>query len=80
MLGRLRMDIDECIKRYLSLSSTALQLERSKVNAIGQAKSLWKDEGAYQGDALAAEFRKAAYDLEGDEDAKLLWRDSGCRV
>jgi hypothetical protein len=80
MLGRLQMGVDECIRKYLDVSSAAFQPKRSKANIIGRAKGLLKGEGAYQGDQLAAEFKKAALSFEGDENAKLLCPNARCRV
>ncbi|KAI0470488.1 hypothetical protein GGR56DRAFT_660588 [Xylariaceae sp. FL0804] len=80
MLGRLHMGVDECIQKYLEVSSAAFQLKRSKVNIIGRAKDLLKGEGAYRGDQLAAEFKKAALAFDGDENAKLLLPDSPCKA
>ncbi|KAI3322944.1 hypothetical protein HD806DRAFT_545036 [Xylariaceae sp. AK1471] len=80
MLGRLQMGVDECIRKYLDVSSAAFQPKRSKANIFGRAKGFFKGEGAYQGDQLAAEFKKAALDFEGNEDAKLLCPNSLCKV
>lgn len=80
MLDRLHMTVDECISRYLELSSQAFQLKRSKTNVFGRVIGKLKGEGAYQADNLAAAFKNTALLLEGDENARLLYTDSSCKV
>jgi hypothetical protein len=80
MLGRLRMDVDACISKYLELSSAAFQPKRAKAHFFGKAKDLWKADGAYRSDCLATEFRNVAKALEGDEQAKLTHPNTDCRV
>ncbi|KAI1075489.1 hypothetical protein F5B20DRAFT_559891 [Whalleya microplaca] len=80
MLGRLEMGVDDCIKKYLEVSSAAFQRKRPSVDLLGRAKGFLKGEGAYQSDQLAAEFKRAAYDFEGDESAKLLRHNTTCKV
>ncbi|KAI8945925.1 hypothetical protein F4801DRAFT_97997 [Xylaria longipes] len=80
MLGRLQMEVDGCIRKYLEVSSAAFQPKRSRANIIGRAKGFFKAEGAYQGHQLATEFKKAALEFEGNEDAKLLCQNSPCKV
>ncbi|KAI0451208.1 hypothetical protein F5B21DRAFT_390545 [Xylaria acuta] len=80
MLGRLQMEVDECIRKYLEVASAAFQPKRSRANIVGRAKGFLKAEGAYRGDQLAAEFKKAALAFEGNEDAKLLRQDSPCKA
>ncbi|KAF2175094.1 hypothetical protein K469DRAFT_81105 [Zopfia rhizophila CBS 207.26] len=80
MLGRLRMDVDTCINKYVELSSAAFQPKRSKANIFGKAKDLWKTDGAYRSDCLATEFKKLAQALECDEQSKLIHPDTTCRV
>lgn len=80
MLGRLRMNVDECIKSYLQLSSTAFQPKRSKMNIAGAVKDKLQARGAYRSEALANEFKKVAKSVEGSEDATLYLSDTTCRV
>lgn len=80
MLGRLQMEVDECILKYLEVSAAAFQPKRSRANILGRAKGFLKAEGAYRGDQLVAEFKKAALAFEGNEDAKLLRQDSPCKA
>ena len=80
MLGRFHMSVDECIAKYLDLSSAAFQPKRAKLNFLGKGKDLWKADGAYRGERLASEFKVVSKKLEGDEDAKLASADTACRV
>ncbi|KAI1358173.1 hypothetical protein F5Y08DRAFT_351165 [Xylaria arbuscula] len=80
MLGRLQMGVDECIRKYLDVSSAAFQPKRSRANIPARAKDLFKAQGAYQEQSLEAEFKKAALEFEGNEDAKLLCTSSPCKV
>lgn len=80
MLGRLRMDIDECIEKYLQLSSAAFQPKRSKMNIVGAVKDKLQARGAYRSETLANEFKKVAKSVEGSEDATLYLPDTNCRV
>ena len=72
MLGRLRMDIDTCIEKYLLLSSEAFQPKRSKVDILRRAKDVWNAEGAYRAECLTAQIKAVAQSFAGDENAKLL--------
>lgn len=80
MLGRLRMDVDTCIEKYLKLASAAFQPKRYKVNILGRLKDLWKTDGAYRSDCLTTEFQKMALEVEGDKQAKLIHPGTDCRV
>ncbi|KAI0975279.1 hypothetical protein F4678DRAFT_322006 [Xylaria arbuscula] len=80
MLGRLQMGVDECIRKYLDVSSAAFQPKRSRANILARAKDLLRAEGAYQGHQLEIEFKKAALAFEGNEDAKFLCPSSPCKV
>lgn len=80
MLGRLQMDIDTCIDKYLKLSASAFQLKRSKANILGKARDLAHLTGAYRSECLVDEFKRAARELEGNEEAKLAHQDATCRV
>lgn len=80
MLGRLRMDVPECINRYLELSASAFTPKRSKLNIVGKGKDLWTMSGKYRSDCLVKEFRAASKDFAGDADALLYEPDGRCKV
>ncbi|KAM5354667.1 hypothetical protein ACJ41O_001314 [Fusarium nematophilum] len=80
MLGRLRMDVDECISKYLELSAAAFSLKRTKFDLVGKGKDLWKAAGKYRSDCLAEEFTKAAKLVDGDEEALLYDPQGTCKV
>ena len=80
MLGRLGMDVDTCIQKYLKLSSAAFRLKRSKVDILGRAQDLVQISGAYRSSCLVDEFKNAARECEGDEETKLVHDDTSCRV
>lgn len=80
MLGRFQMTVDQCIEKYLELSSAAFQPKRAKANIFGRAKDVWKTDGAYRGDRLVSEFKTVSEQLEGDADAKMIKVDSPCKV
>lgn len=52
----------------------------SKADVFGREKDMLKAKSRYQGDALIEEFKSVAFDLEADEDATLLSKDTACRV
>lgn len=74
------MDIDTCIAKYLELSAAAFQPKRHKANLVGKAKDVWKTDGAYRAESLAAEFKRVTAEVEGDENAPLFDPESGCKV
>lgn len=80
MLGRFHMTVDECIDKYLQLSSAAFQPKRSKTNILGVAKDKFQAKGAYRSETLAEEFKKVSKVVLGSEDASLLDPDTTCRV
>lgn len=80
MLGRFHMTVDECIDKYLQLSSAAFQPKRSKSNILGAAKDKLQAKGAYRSETLAKEFKKVSKVVLGSEDASLLNPDTTCRV
>ena len=76
MLGRLGTDIDECIEKYISLSSVVFK--RKKI--VRNVRDIWKAKGAYNTEGLAFEFRSAAREIIGDEQALLRDANSPCKV
>ncbi|KAK8104493.1 phospholipase- patatin family protein [Apiospora kogelbergensis] len=80
MLGRLQMDVDECIVKYQKISAAAFQAKRSPADVLGRGKDLWKGKGRYKGDRLVEEFKQAALEFEDNEDATLFSNDAKCKV
>ncbi|KAK3322992.1 acyl transferase/acyl hydrolase/lysophospholipase, partial [Apodospora peruviana] len=80
MLSRLRMGVDECIEKYIQLSSEAFRLKRSKMDILSRGRDMWKADGKYRSDRLADEFREGARLAERDADTHLFKPDAGCRV
>ncbi|KAI9862173.1 MAG: hypothetical protein M1824_001554 [Vezdaea acicularis] len=80
MLGRLQMDVDTCINKYIELSSAAFQPKRVKGNFFGKAKDILKVEGTYSSDSLASEIRNIVKSQEGDAEAKLRNSNAPCKV
>jgi hypothetical protein len=80
MLGRLRMEVQECIDRYIELSSTAFSPKRSKARVISKLIDKWDVNGKYRADVLADEIRRAVQDSLGDAEAKLFDPNPACKV
>ena len=82
MLGRLRMDVQTCIEKYIELSSAAFTLKRPKANLLGKWRDEWEVDGAYRADVLAEEIRQVVKDnlQDGDPEARLFDPDPVCRV
>ncbi|KAI1120636.1 hypothetical protein F5Y10DRAFT_289506 [Nemania abortiva] len=79
MLGRLQMDVDECITKYINLSKKVFQPKRKKFELISKMLDLWTVKGSYDSEALEAEFKNEAHNREGDENA-LLESESSCKI
>jgi len=82
MLGRLQMDVQACIDKYIELASAAFEPKRSKVNVFSKAKDKWDVNGAYRSDVLEREIKQAVKDQldSKDPEAKLLDPDPVCKV
>jgi hypothetical protein len=82
MLGRLRMDIQECIDKYIELSSAAFMPKRAKSNIFSKLKDKWEVNGKYRADILAQEMRRVVGNsLESkDPESKILDPDPVCKV
>jgi|SRR5271156_878524 len=82
MLGRLRMDVQTCIDKYIELSSAAFVPKRSKVNFLSKLKDKWEVNGTYRADVLVKEMRQAVQDNLEDKDpeAKLFDPNPACKV
>lgn len=53
MLGRLRMDIDDCITVYQDLAGKVFKPKRSKFNFVGKGKDLWNISGSFDAEKFA---------------------------
>ncbi|KAI8936055.1 hypothetical protein NX059_007556 [Plenodomus lindquistii] len=72
MLGRLGMDVEECIKVYQDLSSKVFTPKRGKYNLLGKGKDLWQLSGSFDGDKLAQEVQDIIVNRGSPAGAKLL--------
>ncbi|KAF2266442.1 FabD/lysophospholipase-like protein [Lojkania enalia] len=80
MLGRLRMDIHECITAYKVISRRVFTPKRSKRNILGRGKDLWSLAGAFDSNALADEIARVVEACGLDRNAKLLEKEAHCKV
>lgn len=80
MLGRLRMNIQECIEAYQKISERVFKPKRSRLNVLGRGKDLWSLDGAFDADELAQAIREVVVNAGEDGDAKLLEDDPACKV
>lgn len=80
MLGRLRMNVDECIDKYMDLSARVFQIKRIKMNLLGRGKDFLRANGKYDSEGLTDMFKSEARDLEGDGDAAILSSQNGCKM
>ena len=80
MLGRLRMNIQQCIAAYKDISRRVFTPKRSKKNILGRGKDLWSLAGAFDSDALAAEIERVVEACDLPRDAKLLEKEARCKV
>lgn len=75
MLGRLRMDIQDCIDAYISLSDEVFQKVHHRVNWKGQIQ------GRFSSDALESATKRIIVDSDLDEDEMLKDdREDACKV
>jgi hypothetical protein len=80
MLGRLCMDVDACIEKYIELSSAAFEPKRHKSQIFSRTKDLWKALGAYRSDILTDKIKRVVEEHTGDPEAHLMSDDTSCRV
>src|SRR5690554_1441938 len=73
MLGRLRMDVQTCIDKYIELSSAAFTPKRHKASLL-RLRDKWQVNGKYAAGRLVKEFRQTVQDNTHDNDpeAKLF--------
>ena len=71
MLGRLKMDIRECIDAYIQLSESVFQPKRSLNDIIRR----WKGRGKFNSEKLTKAIREITEKAGQNADAKLLEDD-----
>lgn len=72
----------ECIEKYMKISSDIFQNKRSSVNVVGRMQDLWKAEGKFDSDEMIRQFKDAAEERLGDQDAPLKEKkhSGSCKV
>ena len=81
MLGRLKMDIDECITVYLEISRDVFQPKKKRYNIFGRASDAIKVRGRFDSEALKSGIQKIVVRAGEDRNAKLRIEDEPkCRV
>jgi hypothetical protein len=58
MLGRLEMDVDTCIQKYIELSAAAFQTKRMKRAFLWKVKDFWNVHGKYSAEAPTPKIKK----------------------
>ena len=71
MLGRLKMDVDDCIQAYLQLSQDVLKPRKKKFNFLGRASDALKVRGRFDSESLKREIQKIVVRTGEKGDAKL---------
>ncbi|KAF4964394.1 hypothetical protein FSARC_7659 [Fusarium sarcochroum] len=79
MLGRLRMSIADCIKKYEELSDDVFKPKR-QLNIFGKAKDIWKLDGAFDALELEAATKIVIQYAGMDSEDKLVEHDPQCKV
>jgi hypothetical protein len=83
MLGRLRMDVQTCIDKYIELSSAAFIPKRHKASLL-RLRDKWEVKGKYAAERLVKEIRQTVQDntQDNDPETKLFDPDpsQSCRV
>lgn len=80
MLGRLRMNLDECQNEYLSLSERIFKPRRHGFNYPGQAKDFLTVKGRFDCDELEATIKEILVKRRMPVDELLQERDPLCNV
>ncbi|PMD33055.1 phospholipase, patatin family protein [Hyaloscypha variabilis F] len=81
MLGRLKMDIDECITAYLEISRDVFQPKKKRYNVFGRASDAIKVRGRFDSEALKSGIQKIVVRAGEDRNAKLrIENEPKCRV
>lgn len=81
MLGRLKMDIEDCIKAYLKISQAVFQPRKRKFNIFGRASDALKIRGRFDSEALKRGIQTIAVQAGDKREAKLkVEAQPQCRV
>jgi patatin-like phospholipase/acyl hydrolase len=81
MLGRLKMNIEDCITAYLQLSQEVFQPRRRSLNFLGKANDVLRVRGRFDSEALRKGIQRVVMEAGEDGDAKLKVEDEPkCRV
>jgi len=80
MLGRLHMDIDECIAKYELLTDSIFHPKRSKVNVFKKGKDLWKLDGSFDSEKLEQEIRNVIKNAGEDENGRFIEETPQCKM
>jgi hypothetical protein len=73
------MNVDDCIKTYIRLSSAAFQPKRRWYDLLGGFIDFLKAGGVYSSKSLESEIRNIVRSQIGDADAKLMNPDAPCK-
>jgi patatin-like phospholipase/acyl hydrolase len=81
MLGRLRMSLDECEKKYLQLSEKIFTPARSRGNVVGKGYDLLQANGKFKSEPLESTIQEILVSLRLSVDELLLDNDpESCKV
>jgi patatin-like phospholipase/acyl hydrolase len=81
MLGRLKMDIEDCITAYLQISRDVFQPKKKRFDILGRASDALKVRGRFDSEALKKGIQKIVMQAGEDIDSKLKVEDEPkCRV
>ncbi|EXJ76783.1 uncharacterized protein A1O5_01291 [Cladophialophora psammophila CBS 110553] len=81
MLGRLKMDIDTCIDKYLRLSGEVFQPKRRRLDLFGRGGDALKLRGRFSSKKLEEKIQEIVKEQEEDADALLkVEKSPKCKV
>ncbi|KAG6357757.1 hypothetical protein INS49_013636 [Diaporthe citri] len=82
MLGRMKMDVDTCIKKYLTLAPEMFTQKRPIWDKFGKISNLWPVRARYNAEKLELGFKHAAIESGMDKEALLFESSStsSCKV
>jgi len=81
MLGRLKMDTEDCITAYLQISRDVFQPKKKRFDILGRASDALKVRGRFDSEALKKGIQKIVVQAGEDVDSKLKAEDEPrCRV
>lgn len=81
MLGRLRMSLNECEKKYLQMSARIFTPARGKGNVVGRGYDFLQADGKFKSEPLEEAIQKILIDLGLPADTLLMDGDpESCKV